>query len=220
MYRPASSRRRSHVWPVEAVAAAVVYALVGLTTQDPVQYWLPRAELATTPAVCDTDPTHGLTPVADSVYSPIVPGTRACLRRGDSQVLVIQVIRFHRSALQNGAGFAHHFYDLCSFEQFDRYTGQTVAPLPADEASASGYQFDRRETGVYVIARKANAIVFVGYSSVTATSIPGWPCDPDHVISGPDVLYGPGDRLTTADPDDLRIATDVVDQILRGLVLS
>jgi hypothetical protein len=34
------------------------------------------------------------------------------------------------------------------------------------------------------------------------------------------VLYGRGNQLTTADPDDLRIATDVAEQILSGLVLS
>jgi hypothetical protein len=210
--------RRGPAWLYPAVVAVLL--AIAVSVQDPVHYWLPAAEVSSIPAYCDVDLTNGLTNQSLEVDSPLVPGTRACMRKGDNRVLVVQVASFRRSALVNGAGIAHGLYDRCSFDGYDDTDAAAAlgpGPVPADEISASGYEVTGREYGVYLIARKANAIVFVAYSSTTDVGVPAWTCDVVSTGSGYRYVHG---ALTGANPGDLRTATNVARQILDAMTLG
>ena len=210
----ATADRRAPGWLYPAFAVVVLGVPVAVS--DPVDYWLPRALFSTISTTCDLDLTGGLTADALTVDSPMLPGTQACQRRGPEHVVVEQVLLFKRSAVLNGSGVAHALYQTCSFPHpgaaFD--PPPQPGPLPADEASASGYQAASNR-GVYLIARRANAIVFVGYTGSTTGDVAAWSCDTHKNTIGNGNWYGT--TMARATPAGMALVTGVARQILRGL---
>jgi hypothetical protein len=212
----ATTERRGPGW-LYPVFAVVVLA-VPVVINDPVDYWLPRHDVTHMSATCDVDLTGGRTTDGMTIDSPMLPGTLACQRRGLGYVVVEQVLLFRRSAVLNGSGVAHALFDTCSFARSDGSLDQATrpGPLAADEVSASGYR-SYSDSGIYLIARRANAIVFVGYTNSAARVVAAWPCDWHKDRIGNENSPSYETTMAVASPADVTLATDVARRILDGL---
>jgi hypothetical protein len=108
-----------------------------------------------------------------------VPG----LRKGEDRVLVTQVEQYHRDGLRNGTGVAHNVYTQWRVD----LGNAAPPPLPADETSATGCAVDDRTPteGVYLVARKANVVLFIAYDPERDTVIPTLKRDRTLTTTGP-----------------------------------
>jgi hypothetical protein len=207
------------IWP----AGLAVVLAVPLSTQEPWLRWLPRPEADHVPQRCELAPATaqrlGVAADATDTESPLVPGARACLRRGDNRILVTDVEVYHRSWLNSGVTTAETVYALWRVDIGVPLSEEDPAPrpgpLPADEVSTTGYTSDMRNPveGVYVVARRANVVVFIGFS-------------PDHPTvaalfnrNQERTHYSPGTHRLNARPDDLAAATQVANDILSAVTV-
>ena len=207
------------IWPV---GLAVVLA-VPLSTQDPWHEWVPRPEASSVPQPCDLAPATarrlGVAVDATDTESPLMPGARACQRRGDNRVLVTAVEVYHRAGLRGGVNIAQAVYALWRVDLGITPSDEPApqpGPLPADEVSSTGYTPDMRDPveGVYLVARRANVVVFVAYSPdhPTMAALFNRNVQPNH--------YRPGTYRLNARPDDLAVATQVASEILSAITVG
>jgi hypothetical protein len=207
------------IWPV-ALAFAV---MVPLVTQDPVHNWLPRPEANGVPGQCDLSPATadslGVAETATTVDSPLVWAAKACARTGDHRVLITAVERYGRTGVRNALGTAKHIYTEWRVDFHGSPTSDPPpepGPLPADEVSSSGFAPDDRSPvqGVYLVARKANVVVFIAYSPDHDTVVPLLARNPyaDH--------YQPWAYRLNARPEDLAVATRVANELLGGITVD
>jgi len=165
--------RKGPAWVYPAILAVLL--LIPLYNQNPWRYWLPQNNATAVPTSCgavdaDTAEHLGLPGSPQPARHPIRSGGDACIWQGAGHVLVVEVMSFSRTLLLNGAGAAHRVYQRESYVMHpDDPSGVPYArlgPVPADEAQAPAFAFDRESGGVVLfIARKANVLVFMEYSS-------------------------------------------------------
>jgi hypothetical protein len=207
------------IWP----AGLAVALAISLSTQEPWLRWLPRPEATNVPRRCELTPAIaqrlGVAVDATDTESPLVPRARACLRRGDNRVLITDVEVYHRSWLNSGVTVAENVYALWSVDTgvlpSEEDPAPRPGPLPADEVSSTGYAPDMRYQveGVYLVARRANVVVFIAFS-------------PDHPTVAPLFNRNPQRTYMTetyrlnARPDDLEAATLVANDLLSGLTVG
>ena len=219
--QPVTTQRWGPGWAWPVAMAAVL--AVPLSTLDPLHNWLPQPEAAGVPARCDLSPATadslGVEQTPTIVDSPLVRSAQACARKGDHRILITAVERYQRDGVRNGVGLAEHVYTAWSVEFQDNPPGVPApkpGPLPADEVSSSGYAPDNRSTveGVYLVARRANVVVFIAYSPDKDTIVPLLERDPnpDH--------YKPYAYRRNARPEDLAVATRVANELLGGIILD
>ena len=208
---PVKQSRRGPAWVYPVVLALVL--AIPVSTQDPVHYWLPRSEVDAAPDYCGIDPSPNRT-VVDSL---LVTRTKACQVETSGSLLVVQSLAYGRSGLVNGTGVAHHLYVRCTLPDVGDLGGQAPArpQLPGvGEVSAASYApADMNDTaGVYLLARKANLVVFVVYSP-DGIATPRWTCAHDtayHFGGTPQNDF----VLSSPDPAQLTVAVDIANQIL------